>query len=226
MLGARGAVSSITPRLPAPFSRPSGAPWSRAESEAFRAMVLARIVDAAFGLTADAPLPRTKAAFEQLLVAGAPRIPQAFKLFTEAMTPVAKELDKTLQAVRSASKHPSGRGALVDIEAQLDLLFPAELMATVPLARLEHFPRYLRAAQARLARAVTDPRKDTDKLAPFATLWSSFLARRTGTRDAAAAQELRWTFEELRVAIFAPELKTAVPVSLPKVAAAVAALAR
>ncbi|MDB4939443.1 MAG: ATP-dependent helicase HrpA, partial [Labilithrix sp.] len=49
MLGARGAVSSVVPRLPAPFSRPSGAPWTRAEIEAFRALLLARIVDAAFG---------------------------------------------------------------------------------------------------------------------------------------------------------------------------------
>jgi ATP-dependent helicase HrpA len=97
-------------------------------------------------------------------------------------------------------------------------------MEWVPLAQLEHFPRYLRAAQARLGRAVSDPRKDMDKLAPFATLWSSFLAKRGSVRDQGAAAELRWAFEELRVAIFAPELKTPVSVSLPKVAAALAAL--
>ena len=124
----------------------------------------------------------------------------------------------------SASKHPSGRGALVDIQAQLEGLFPVDLMTWVPLATLEHYPRYLRAAQARLARAVTDPRKDIDKLAPFTTLWTAFAAKRVAARDPAAAAELRWAFEELRVAIFAPELKTPVPVSLAKVSAALAAL--
>ena len=43
-------------------------------------------------------------------------------------------------------------------------------------------------------------------------------------QDRAAVEELEWTFEELRVAVFAPELKTPVAVSLPKIAAAVASL--
>jgi ATP-dependent helicase HrpA len=224
MLSARAAISAVVPRIPPAFSRPGGAMASRTENEAFRAMVLARLVDAAFGLAEDRPVPRSKAAFDQLATAGAPRIAQAFKLFTDAITPVAKELDKTLQALRTASKHPSGRGALVDIQAQLEGLFPVDLMTWVPLAMLEQYPRYLRAAQARLVRAVTDPRKDIDKLAPFTTLWSQFVTKRAAVRDAASAAELRWTFEELRVAIFAPELKTPVPVSLAKVSAAVAAL--
>lgn len=223
-LTARSAVSAVAPRIPPAFARPNGAMTSRTDNDAFRAMVLARIVDAAFGLAEGTPLPRTKSAFEQLGSAGAPRIATAFRLFADAITAIAKELDKTLQVLRTASKHPSGRAAVVDIYAQIEQLFPADLMVSVPMGRLEHIPRYLRAAQARLARAVTDPRKDTEKLAPFATLSASFHAKRTTARDQAAAAELRWALEELRVAIFAPELKTPVPVSLPKMTAAVAAL--
>jgi ATP-dependent helicase HrpA len=224
MLAARAAISAVAPRLPPAFARPNGAPLTRAETDAFRARVLARVVDAAFGLTADAALPRSKPAFDRLVTAGTPRVPVAFRLFTDAMAPVAKELDSVLGALRTASKHPSGRAALLDIQAQLEHLFPADLMEWVPLASLEHYPRYLRAAQARLGRAVSDPRKDMDKLAPFATLWGTFVAKRASLRDQGAVAELRWSFEELRVAIFAPELKTPVSVSLPKVAAALAAL--
>jgi ATP-dependent helicase HrpA len=223
-LAARSSISAVAPRIPPAFARPSGALPSRVDNEAFRAMVLARIVDAAFGLAEGAALPRSKPSFEQLVAAGAPRIAQAFRLFADAITPVAKELDKTLQALRTASAHPSGRAAVVDIYAQLEQLFPVDLMASVPLSRLEHVPRYLRAAQARLGRAVTDPRKDTEKLLPFKALSAAFLAKRATARDQSAAAELRWAFEELRVAIFAPELKTPVPVSLPKMTAAVAAL--
>ena len=48
--------------------------------------------------------------------------------------------------------------------------------------------------------------------------------RLAALRDQEAARELRWLFEELRVAVFAPELRTPVPVSLPKMTAAVQAL--
>ena len=224
MIAARQTISAIAPRLPVALARPSGATASRAETEAFRAMLLARIVDAAFRLDGDAELPRTKAAFDALVAAGAPRVDPAFRVFTEALKPVAAELERTLTALRNASRHPSGRNAIVDMYAQLEHLFPSELVSWVPLGRLEHYPRYLRAAQARLQRAVSDPRKDGDKHAPFAPLWSSFLAKRAAARDQEAARDLRWSFEELRVAIFAPELKTPAPVSVAKVAAALAAL--
>lgn len=226
LLSARGAVSSITPRLPAAFARPGGAMPSRVDNGAFRAQVLQRIAVAAFGLapgSSDA-VPRDKRAFDQLAALGTPRIAQAFGVFVDAIAKVSVELDKTLLALRNASKHPSGRATVLDIQAQLELLFPVDLMEWIPLVRLEQLPRYLRAAEARLARAVTCPRKDMDKLAPFAQLWGSFVAKQKTARDQAAVAELRWTFEELRVAIFAPELKTPVAVSMAKVAAAIAAL--
>lgn len=224
VLATRAAFSAVAPRIPAAFARPNGALPSRTDNEAFRAMVLSRIAGAAFGLHDDAALPRDKATFDRLVAAGAPRVDQAFRLFVDAIKPVSTELDRTLSALRTASKHPSGRAAVLDMHAQLDHLFPVDLIETLPLARLEHFSRYLRAVQARLARAVTDPRKDSEKLAPFAQLWAAFLAKRGVVRDQGAAHELRWAFEELRVAIFAPELRTPVPVSLAKMTAAVAAL--
>jgi ATP-dependent helicase HrpA len=223
-LAAKQAISAIVPRLPPAFARPDGAVPSRIDNEAFRAMLLARIVELSFDLGDDASLPRTRAEFEERLGPGAMRIPRAFRVFVDAITPASAELDKTLTALRNASKHPSGRHAIADIYAQLEHLFPPDLMAWVPLARLEHMPRYLRAAQARLQRAIADPRKDADKLAPFTPLWATFLKSQTKARDPSAARELRWAFEELRVAIFAPELKTPVPVSIARVASAMQAL--
>ncbi|HVJ91690.1 MAG TPA: ATP-dependent RNA helicase HrpA [Labilithrix sp.] len=224
LLAVKSTVSAISPRLPGPFARASGAPFARAETEAFRAMLLLRIAELAFGLDDDLPLPRTKAAFDQLVAQGRGRVDASARVFMDLIKPIATELDKTLLALRNASRHPSGRNAIVDIYAQLDHLFPANLIAWVPFGRLEHFPRYLRAAQARLQRAISDPRKDSDKLAPFAPLWASFLAKRPNVRDQDAASELRWAFEELRVAIFAPELKTPIPVSVAKLSAALGAL--
>lgn len=224
MLGARGAVSSIVPRIPPAFARPNGSMVSRADNDAFREAALMRIVDAAFGLSEEVPLPRTKATFETILNAGSSRVQASFQLFSEAIGKASKELDKTLLALKVASRHPSGRAAVIDIYAQLEHLFPLNLMEFVPLHQLEHYPRYLRAAQARLARAVTDPPKDVSKAAQLVPLVAAFEAKRRTARDTAAVSELRWVLEEVRVAIFAPELKTPFPVSTAKVAALLAAL--
>ncbi|MDB4994445.1 MAG: ATP-dependent helicase HrpA, partial [Myxococcaceae bacterium] len=225
-LAARRELSSITPRLPRPLASPSGAMLTRALNEAFHARLLARIVDGAFQLEGDAPLPRTKAAFEAQLSAGIPKLDGLFRLWSQNLSIASLELDKTLAALKAAAKHPSGRAALLDLQAQIEGLVPPDLVAWIPVARLEHYPRYLRAAQTRLLRAVTDPRKDADKLAPIAALWATFIAQAKRARDdeASEVREIRWMFEELRVAVFAPELKTPVPVSAKRISDAIAAL--
>jgi ATP-dependent helicase HrpA len=221
---ARGAVSAIAPRIPRPFSHASGAPTSRAEADAFRALVLARIVDDAFSLQGDAPLPRTRRAFEELVANGAPRVAVAFRLYADAVARVAADHEAALAAVQSASKHPGAKLVVAEARAHLEQLLPPELLGTIAFGRLEHLPRYLRAVRVRVERAIADPRKDAEKLGAMAPAWDAFLKKRASARDREAVEALRWSFEELRVAIFAPELKTAMPVSAAKVAAAVAAL--
>ncbi|MBX3226573.1 MAG: ATP-dependent RNA helicase HrpA [Labilithrix sp.] len=220
-IASRQTLSQLTPRLPSAFARPNGAGPDRAETDAFRAHVVSRIVDLAFDLEGATPIPRTAAAFDARLKQGLPRLAAAAKVLTDALAPIHAELNETLAAIRSASRHPSGRLALLDIEKQLEHLFPPDLALHVPIPRLGHYPRYLKAARARLQRAIADPRKDADKHAPFAPLWTTFLAR----KDRATQPDLRWMFEELRVAIFAPELKTPSPVSVAKVKEALASRA-
>jgi ATP-dependent helicase HrpA len=218
-LGARQTISQIAPRLPNGFARPNGAQPSRAETETFRGYAVDRILDLAFNLEGE-PIPRASAEFESRLKMGLPRIAAATKVLTDAIAPAQSELNETIAALRSAAKHPSGRLTLLDIEKQLEFLFPIDLLTWIPIPRLEHYPRYLRAARARLQRAIADPRKDQDKYAPFGPLWTKYQSQKE--KD----PEVRWLFEELRVAIFAPELKTPIPVSVAKVSAALSSPGR
>ncbi|HSY22948.1 MAG TPA: ATP-dependent RNA helicase HrpA [Polyangiaceae bacterium] len=222
-IATRHVVAVCGPRLPPGFARPSGAPLARSDSDAFAAMAVARVVEDAFGL-GEGPSPRTKREFEDRLAIGTPRIAASFRRVSELLARVASDLDATLQALRSAAKHPGAKIAIAEIRAQLDALFPADLLSWIPLARLEHFPRYLRAAQARLGRAIADPRKDSEKMARVAPLWAAFSAKQATARDREMALALRWSFEELRVAVFAPELKTPKPVSPAQMASEIAAL--
>jgi len=223
-LASRSPLSVFAKQCPPPFSPRSAFLVPRAEIEAFRDAFLLRVVEEAFGCGEGASLPSSKAAFEALLAAGTPRIAHAFKTLERAAGAASAELQTTLRALESAAKHPSATAASQEIRAQIDQLFVRDLIETVPLSRLEQFPRYLRAAQARLTRAISDPRKDADKLAPFAPLWSDFLARQSGLADRAAAVALRWAFEELRVAIFAPELRPSAPVTVASLSQALAQL--
>ena len=226
MLACRREVQSALAVLPRalPAATPETTIPSRADDAAFRDLALARIADEAWGLGEGASLPRTERELSALAAAGAPRLYSLAKALADALGPVAAELAKTLASLRTAAKQPSGRAAVHDLYAHLASLFPADLVAWVPLDRLVHYPRYLRAAQARLTRAITDPRKDEAKLAPFAPLWAAYQKRADKARDVALARDVRFMFEELRVSIFAPELKTAFPVSLARVKEALDAL--
>ena len=90
----------------------------------------------------------------------------------------------------------------------------------MPLDRLDHLLRYLKAIQVRLERLALDPQKDASKAAPVAPLWQKFRAAYAEARRRGGAledlEEFGWLLEELRVQAFAPELRTAVPVSAPR----------
>ncbi|MDF3067585.1 MAG: ATP-dependent helicase HrpA [Polyangiaceae bacterium] len=220
-LALKTQLTALGKRAPAPFTRRPGLPAPRAEADAFRELVLQRVVAEAFGLAELSSLPRDKVAFQRLLAAGSPRLPAVFEHTARAIAAANAELEKTLRALSAAAKQPSALAASEDIRAQLEHLFPPDLLRHVPVLRLEHYPRYLRAAQARLSRAIHDPRKDSSKAEPFLPVWQAFLAKRTAARDQAAAQSLHFAFEELRVALFAPELKPLVSITVAAAASAV-----
>jgi ATP-dependent helicase HrpA len=224
-LALQRQLAALAKRAPAPLPRRDGMPVPRAQIDAFRPAVVGRALRAAAGLGAGAPPPRTSAAFDARCAAGAQRIEPAFERLARAVGQLASELGKTELALRAAASEPSGTHAARDIRAQLDELFPPDWLESTSIEQLEQFPRYLRAAQQRLARAIQDPRRDADKYAPFAVAWKTFADKRTAARDRAAVQALRWRFEELRVALFAPELDAVRGVNLPSIARAVEALA-
>ena len=224
MLAAKSPLSVFAKQCPPPFTTRAAFLVPRAETEAHRELFLARVVEEAFGCSEGAPLPRDKSAFDAQLAAGMPLLAPAFKRLERASAAANAELQTTLQALDSAAKHPSATAASAEIRRQIELLFTSDLLARVELTRLEQFPRYLRAARARLTRAISDPRKDADKLAPFAPLWANFLSKQAAVSDRSSALALRWAFEELRVAIFAPELKPASPVTLASLTLALGGL--
>jgi len=102
-----------------------------------------------------------------------------------------------------------------DITAQLQRLVPKRFLATTPWPQLQHLPRYLKAIVMRLDKHRADPARDAQRLTelrPLEQRWLRRVIERKGTTDA-RLDEYRWLLEELRVSLFAQELRTPQPVS-------------
>ena len=81
-----------------------------------------------------------------------------------------------------------------------------------------YLPRYLKAVTLRLDKLRADPQRDAQRLAelrPLEQRYTRQLAERRGAADA-RLDEFRWLLEELRVSLFAQELRTPQPVSVKR----------
>jgi ATP-dependent helicase HrpA len=111
--------------------------------------------------------------------------------------------------------------AHADISAQLALLMPRRFIAVIPFERLQHYPRYLKAVALRLDKARNDPARDARLMADWQALGKPFERERNAMLKGDQAgdpflDEFRWLLEELRVALFAQELRTSSPVSVKR----------
>ena len=105
-----------------------------------------------------------------------------------------------------------------DIAAQLARLMPKRFVALTTWAQLAHLPRYLKAITMRLDKLRADPLRDAQRLTELRPIEQRFwrhLADRKGVADA-RLDEFRWLLEELRVSLFAQELRTPQPVSVKR----------
>ena len=103
-----------------------------------------------------------------------------------------------------------------EIEDQLLHLFEPEFLRDVPMTQLLHFPRYLKAIVLRLNKAKGGSmERDLEQARSIRPLWQNALKLKDWLEPKAA--EYRWMIEELRVSLFAQELRTPMPVSVKRV---------
>jgi ATP-dependent helicase HrpA len=104
-----------------------------------------------------------------------------------------------------------------DIDQQLAMLFVPRFLRETPTAQLLHYPRYLKAIAMRLNKARQGAmERDLETFKQIRPLWQHFLS--VAKSNEPAIREFRWAVEELRVGLFAQELRTPMPVSVKRVA--------
>ena len=183
-----------------------------------RRQIVLRALDEAYRLTDPATFPRNKTAFTERVIEGRAQLPRSLA----ELSRVAIELGGELEKVRAVLKGIAGKPgplkiAYEDVQSQLGHLVRADLMLATPAQRLTHIVRYFKGIQVRLQRLMHDPQKDALKAAQVTPFWTSFaklqMEMRARGRTSVDVEEFGWMLEELRIATFAPELKTAVPIS-------------
>ena len=100
-----------------------------------------------------------------------------------------------------------------------NLVYPGFLNETL-WERLQHVPRYLKGMDLRLDKYPGNPERDMRHAAIIAGFWQQYERRlekhRKAGIDDPALTEFRWQIEELRISLFAQELKTPHPVSVKR----------
>ena len=116
--------------------------------------------------------------------------------------------------------------AAQDVRAQLEWLLHKRFIADTPYERLQHLPRYLRAINLRIEKLRVNPARDAQCMAqmqPLVQAWQKLRQAQQGKPNP-RADEFAWMLQELRVSLFAQELKTPVIVSVKRLEKMLAAM--
>ncbi len=181
-------------------------------ADELRAQIVEAALDRAF---LAEPLPGDAASFARRIDEGRARLNLVAQ---EIARQVHVVLIEHAAAQRKLKDGRPPKEVADDIAAQLQRLVPRRFVVQTPWPQMQHLPRYLKAVQMRLDKLRTDPARDAQRLAelrPLEQRWLRRVAERRGAADA-RLDEFRWLLEELRVGLFAQELRTPQPVSVKR----------
>ena len=167
------------------------------------------------------PLPNNAEQFSDRMQAGKPRlalIAQEISRHALAALQAYADLQKKMAQAKAASA-----AAFADIQTQVQgLIFP-KFIAEIPYAQLVHLPRYLKAIAMRIDKMRSNPPRDAQCQKDWESVarpWQKLMQGNKGSAyvmtEDQALQDFRWQLEELRVALYAQELKTLTPMSLKR----------
>jgi len=181
-------------------------------ADKLKADLVAAIVDRAF--VGEDALPRTPRAFEEQKKRARTRLPAVAE---GALRHLVAIVDAAQQFAQALSQNAALGRVTQDVKASRDRLVYPGFLARTPWERLEHVPRYLKGYALRLQKYRAGAERDQKHAGTVQGLWNLYEARAKSDGDAgrhdAKLEEFRWLIEELRVSLFAQELRTPLPVS-------------
>ncbi|HLL19672.1 MAG TPA: ATP-dependent RNA helicase HrpA [Rubrivivax sp.] len=177
--------------------------------EELRSQIVEVALDRAF---LGDPLPKDDRSFAARLEEGRARLNL---IAQEVARHAGVVLADYAAALRKLKDSRAPREVVDDVQAQLQRLVGKRFLSATPWPVLQHLPRYLKGVVLRLDKLRADPARDGARLAELRPLEQRWLRRLTELKGAPHARldEYRWLLEELRISLFAQELRTPQPVS-------------
>ena len=178
--------------------------------------MLTAITDRAF-VGSDA-LPRNENEFIAQKKRARTRLPAVTEALAQIMQKIGAEVQTLLYRLSAGSL---GNERLIqELNMQLRQLLFSGFLSVTPWERLQHFPRYLKGMNMRLEKFSNNPQRDGQHSVQIATMWNQYMQRMEKHRrldiNDPNLTEFRWQIEELRISLFAQELKTPMPVSVKR----------
>ncbi|TMW71935.1 ATP-dependent RNA helicase HrpA [Thauera sp. UPWRP] len=178
----------------------------------------ARLIEATLGRCCLLePLPTDADAFAKRCAEAKSRVSlvaQEFMRLTGQLLVEHAALQKRLSGLKTFPE------VVADIQGQLGALLPKDFLVAFEWDKLAHFARYLKGAAVRLDKLRNNPARDAQAMAEWKQLAQAWererLARRRAGVEDPALEEFRWLLEELRVGLYAQELRTPMPVSVKR----------
>ncbi len=188
---------------------------TQGEESALRAQIVAVTLERTCLLS---PLPQNAAEFEARLKEAKPRIGLVGQEVLRLVGSIVS--DYTALQKKLASFAKTQAAVVSDITQQCTALLAKDFILHTPYERLQQYPRYFKGAMMRLDKLRNDPARDARLMADWQSLAKPWERERlaclkAGTTDV-FFDEFRWLLEELRIALYAQELRTPSPVSVKR----------
>jgi ATP-dependent helicase HrpA len=175
-----------------------------------------QIVDAALERAfLMAPLPGNEADFKQRVEEGRGRLNLIAQEVARLSGVILTEYASVTRKLKDTKNQPE---VVADITQQLQRLLGKRFVTDTPASQIQHVPRYLKGMVMRLDKLRADPARDATRLSEFKPMEQRYwrlMAERKGVHDE-RTREFRWLLEELRISLFAQELRTPQPVSVKR----------
>jgi ATP-dependent helicase HrpA len=185
---------------------------SMGTQEELRDQIIAKALDIA---CLQDPLPTDEASFIKRKDEGKSRLVLLVNEIARLVSQVLTEyhgLPKRLQGINPQ--------AAQDMQQQLQGLVHKRFLIENEFTQLSHFPRYLKAMNVRIEKLRADAARDAKAMAEWNIAAQPFLRlsrdKSVGKNTDPKLVEYRWMLEELRVSLFAQELRTPMPVSVKR----------
>jgi ATP-dependent helicase HrpA len=174
-------------------------------------------------------LPSNAEEFAERVSSGKPRLTLiAHEIARHTLTALEAHAETQKKMAQAKAISPA---AHADMLEQIQGLIFSKMLVEIPYAQLVHLPRYLKAIALRIEKMRTNPARDAQCQRDWESLARPWRKRLHGNKGSSYAmqddpglRDFRWQLEELRVALFAQELKTPTPMSLKRLEKVLASL--